>query len=68
MDHDENVVPMFPGDPPPQRHQAGAPRGTIGVLAALIILSRGAERVARIALYAALVLLAAIGAVSLLGR
>ena len=55
------------GDPP-QRRQAGAPPGTIGALAALIILSNGAARVARTVVYAAIVLLAAIGAVSLLGR
>ena len=49
-----------PAAPPPGR---GA-----RVLAALIIVSNGAERVARTVVYAAILLLAAIGAVSLLGR
>ena len=62
MDH--NIV-KFPGELPAE---PTPPSRGDRLLAALIILTNGAERVALGAIYAGILLLAAIGAVSLLGR
>jgi hypothetical protein len=60
----ESNVVSFPGEP---EHQPARPRGT-QALAVLIILLRGLVELARIAAVAGLFLLAALGALTLLGR
>jgi hypothetical protein len=58
---DDKVVRLVPTrEPQPPRADR--------VLAALIILTNGVVRVGKTAVYAAILLLAAIGAVSLIGR
>jgi hypothetical protein len=57
-------VLQFPGTEPHEYRPARGDR----LLAALIILTHGGVQIARIAAYAVVLLLAAIGALSLIGR
>jgi hypothetical protein len=60
-------VVRFPGNDPEEGDQSPMPRGTV-LLSALIILVNGAVKLAQVCGAAAILLLAGLGLVTLLGR